>query len=294
MALYFDKIRLPKIDLGGGPLASLALTLNLCIGTFTLDDLPMLDLQMQQAAESFQKNIWPRLKFLSTFKIQPLLDMAICARLVLDLTDMGLDPFNISAGDIPSSSSLPHSFRFAMSPPKLQMMKLMLGLPPLFNVAAALDLPPLGDPEAAPAWNNKMAGLAKLSPPTLQIPFPLILKLAMVLEALAKIHEAFGPNALSPSYRSQIMAMFKLFMKLNIPLPMPALALTPKLELLPPMEDIKLAERFASKPLSMRSNFVAPKLAIAPFLNVMIGLHLAMNLALDLETWDQCAACNSA
>ncbi|MEM7670502.1 MAG: hypothetical protein AAF317_15430 [Pseudomonadota bacterium] len=293
MAMHFDNLVLPKIDMGGGPLASLALTLNMVMGTFKIDDLPMLEMQMEQAAQSFERNIWPRLSFLSTFKIQPLLDMAICARLVLDLTDMGLDPFNISPSDVPMNSSAQHNFRFGMTPPKLKMMKLMLGLPPLFKVAEALNVPPLGEPESAQLWNNRVMGLAKLSPPTLQIPFPLILKLAMVLESLAKIHEAFGPDALHPSYRSQILAMFKLFMKLNIPIPMPALALKPKIDLLPAMEEIKLAERYASKPLDLRSNFKAPRLSIGPFLNVMLALHMALNVALDMETWDQCATCNS-
>lgn len=293
MELYFDNIRLPNIDTGGGPLASMALSLNMAMGTFKIDNLPMLELEMETAAQSFQRNIWPRLKFLTQFKIQPLLNFAIVARLVLDLTALGFDPMNMKAGDLPPRSNF-SNFKFALSPPKLKMMKLMLGLPPLIKVAEQLNVPPLGDPEAAPMWNNKMRALSALSPPTLQIPFPLILRLAMVLESLATIKEAFGPDALRPNMVSRISMMMKLFMTFNIPIPLPALALKPKLDMLPPMEDIKLAEHHHGSGLNLRSNFSAPKLAIMPFLNVMIALHAAMNLALDMETWDQCGSCNSA
>ena len=290
----FAPTRLPNIDLGGGPLAQMALTLNMAVGTFKLDDLPMLDFQMQQAAKSFHRNIWPRLSFLTKFKIQPLINFAIVARLVLDLRALGIDPMKMQAGDIPIAPA-GANYRFRLSPPKLMMAKLAAGLPNLLKLNETLNVPPLGDPEHVTQMRNRLNALSTMTPPTLQIPFPMILKLAMVLESLAKIKEAFGDDPFSPATRGRIDAMLRFFARLNIPIPMPALALKKKLEVLPPMEDIRLGERMAgSSGLSTLSRFTPPKLAISPFLNVMLALHAALNIAVDLETWDQCADCNCA
>lgn len=290
----FAPVRLPNIDLGGGPLAQVALALNMATGTFKIDDLPMLEFQMDQAARSVHKNIWPRLSFLTTFKMQPLINFAIVARLVLDLRALGIDPMEMKAGDIPIAPAS-SNYRFRLSPPKLQMAKLAAGLPNLLKLDQTLNIPPLGDPEHVTQLRNRLNALSNLSPPTLHIPFPMILKLAMVLESLAKIHEAFGDDPFSPATRGRINAMLRFFARLNIPIPMPALALKAKLEVLPPMEDIKLGERMAgSSGLSTLSRFSPPKLAISPFLNVMLALHAALNIAIDMETWDQCADCNCA
>lgn len=295
IATGFEQMRLPNIDLGGGPLAQIALTLSLVMGTFKIDDLPQLEFEMQQAADSFSRNIWPRLGWLTTFKIQPLLNLALAARLAIDLRDLGIDPFTVQAGDLPASPVGSHNFRFRLTPPQLKMARLLAGLPPLLKMNDALNIPPLGDPAAATAMRNRLAGLASLSPPSIQIPFPMILKLAMVLESLAKIHEAFGDDALSPSKLGRISAMMKLWAAFNIPIPMPALALNAKLQALPPMEDIRLGERIAgSSGATLGASFSPPKLAIMPFLNVMVALHASLKLAIDLEPFDQCGTCNSA
>ncbi|MEM0921607.1 MAG: hypothetical protein AAGI13_01075, partial [Pseudomonadota bacterium] len=171
----------------------------------------------------------------------------------------------------------------------------MAGLPPLLKLNEALNLPPLGDPESASAMSSQLSGFAGLSPPSIQIPFEMILKLAMVLESLATIQEAFGDDALSPSRMGSISAMLSLWARFNIPIPMPALALNAKLQALPPMEDIKLGERIAgSSGAGFGASFSPPKLAIMPFLNVMIALHAALKLAIDLEPFDQCGSCNCA
>ena len=290
----FDPMRLPNISILGGPLAQISLTLALAVGNFKIDLLPQLEFEMEQAASSFQRNIWPRLGFLTTFKIQPLLNLVLAARLALDLRELGLDPMTMKAGDLPPHPGY-HNFAFRLSPFKLKMARLTAALPNLLKMNETLKVPPLGDNDCFPTLNNRLNGLAGLSPPSLQIPFPMILKLAMVLESLATIKEAFGDDALSPSRLSRIEMMMRLWMTFNIPIPMPALALKAKLEALPPMEDIRLGEEVAgSSGMALGGSFSPPKIAILPFLNVMIALHAALNLAIDLETWDQCATCNSA
>lgn len=290
----FESMRLPTINLGGGPLASIALTLSLAVGTFKIDNLPQLEFEMQQSAESFSKNVWPKLGWLTSLKIQPLLNLALAARLALDLQAQGIDPFNVQAGDLPEAPTS-SSFNFRLTPPQLAMARLLAGLPSLLKMNEALNLPPIGDPESMSSMSHSLNGLAGLSPPSIQIPFPLILKLAMVLESLAKIQEAFGDEALSPSGMSSINAMLSLWARFNIPIPMPALALNTKLEGLPPLDDINLGEKIAgSSGTDFSSSFSPPKLAILPFLNVMIALHAALKLAVDIEPFDQCASCNCA
>ncbi|MEM0923749.1 MAG: hypothetical protein AAGI13_11945, partial [Pseudomonadota bacterium] len=233
IAAGFDEMRLPNIDFGGGAMMQIALTMSLALGTFKIDNLPQLEFEMQQAADSFSGNVWPRLGWLTTLKIQPLLNLALAARLALDLQDMGIDPFNVTAGELPDAPA-GSSFGFQLSPPKLAMARLMAGLPPLLKLNEALNLPPLGDPESASAMSSQLSGFAGLSPPSIQIPFEMILKLAMVLESLATIQEAFGDDALSPSRMGSISAMLSLWARFNIPIPMPALALNAKLQALPP------------------------------------------------------------
>jgi hypothetical protein len=41
----------------------------------------------------------------------------------------------------------------------------------------------------------------------------------------------------------------------------------------------------------LAASFSPPKLAIAPFLNVMIALHASLQMALDMEPFDLCGLC---
>ena len=291
IATGFDAMRLPNIDFGGGPMAQLAMTLSMMVGTFALDDLPMLEFQMQQAAVSVARNVWPRLSWLTQLKIQPLLNYAIIARLVLDLQALGIDPFRTNTFPPPPAI---HSFRFALSPPQLQMVRLLAGLPPLMKLTEALNLPPLGETGAVSALQNRLNGLARLTPPKLLIPMPLLTKLAMVLESLATIQEAFG-DAFSPSTLGRVDAMLKLWGNIPFLIPLDALALNAKLQALPLMEDIRLGERIAGHSgATLAMPFSPPRLVIAPFMNVIMALHASMQVALDMEPFDMCSMCNCA
>ena len=291
IATGFDVMRLPNIVFGGGPLAQIAMTLSMMAGTFTLDDLPMLEFQMQQAAVSVERNVWPRLNNLAQLKIQPLLNYAIIARLVLDLRALGIDPFRTDTFPPPPTF---HSFRFALTRPQLQMVRLLAGLPPLMKLTEVLNLPPLGETGAVSALRNRLNGLATLTPPKLIIPMPLLTKLAMVLESLATIQEAFG-DAFSPSTLGRIDAMLRLWGRLPFPVPIPALALNEKLQALPLMEDIRLGEQIAGRTAAtLATPFSPPRLVIAPFMNVIMALHASLQMAIDMEPFDMCSMCNCA
>ena len=293
IAAGFDPETLPNLDFGGGALAQIAMTLNLAAGTFALDDLPMLEMQMGQAANSIVRNVWPQLGWLTTLKIEPLINFAIVARLVLNLQELGLDPFAIDS--FPTSSSSSPNFRFALSPYKLKMAKIVAGLPTVMQLSETLSLPPLGDPSGVSALNNRLSGLASISPPSLIIPMPLLTKLAMVLEALATIETAFGDDAFSPSKLGRIETMLSVWSGFQLPFATPelALALSAKLDLLPSMEDIRLGESVSGQVAgAFSAGFSPPKLAIAPFLNVVLALNASLQFAVDMEPFDMCSMCN--
>lgn len=293
MAAGLDPVIMPNIDFGGGALAQIAMTLNLMVGSFTLDDLPQLQFEMEQAAESFNHNIWPRLHWLPKLELQPLLNFAIIARLVINLEELGIDPFTVI--ETPPTRMI-HDFRFRLTPTQVHMTRLLAGLPPLMAMNETLNLPPLGETGAVSALQNRLHGLAGLTPPKLIIPMPLLMKLVMVLESLATIQTAFG-DAFSPQRMGQIQTMLRLWGSFPLPLPpLPALALNAKLQALPPIEDIRLGEKMAgsSSFAVPQINFSPPKLAIMPFMNVMLALHGSMEVALNMDPFDMCNMCPCA
>ncbi|MEM7742237.1 MAG: hypothetical protein AAF409_00890 [Pseudomonadota bacterium] len=288
IATGFNFTQLPNIVLGGGPLAQLALTISMSMGTFSFDDIPKLEFQMEMAAASVARNVWPRLGWLTQLKLQPLLNFALIARLVIDLQAMGLDPMNMTMS--PAAPMVP-STRFALTMPQLAKIQLVMGLPPLMKMTEALNVPPLGDAGAVPGMNNALMPLASLVPPSLVIPLPMLTKLAIVLESLATIEQAFG-DAFSPATWQMIDSMMRLWSTFPLPLPIPALALSQKLDLLPTMEDLRLAEQIAGHSnASLGMSFSPPKLQIAQFLNVMVALSASLQVVTDMPAFDQCSMC---
>lgn len=286
-------IAAPSVNLGGGPLAQMAVTLGMAAGNFSLDDVPALEAELEQAAQSFQRNVWPRLAPLASLKMQPLLNYAIAARLCLDLSAMGLDPMTATAGDIPPPPATSDT-RFALTPPQLAKARLLAGLPPVAKLSETLNTPPLGDTGAMQALNNRLANLSRVSPPSMAVPLPMVLKLAMVLESLAKIEEAFGDDPLSPSTMGRVDAMMKTWATFPVPMPVSSLALNEKLAALPPLEAVKLGEHVAGQSWATgMAAYAPPKLAIAPFLNAMLALNATLHATAAFPPLGPCGACNS-
>ncbi|XDA99847.1 hypothetical protein AB1M95_08095 [Sulfitobacter sp. LCG007] len=292
IAAGFDPALMPNLDMGGGGLANIAMMVSLMGGNFAIDDLPQLAAQLELAAESITRNVWPRLGWLTQLKIQPLIAYSVLARLVIDLREVGLDPFEAME---PPPETYFDSYSLALTPPQLRMAQLMGGLPQILEMNAAFDLPPLGETGALDAMANHLHGLASLTPPSLAIPLPLLQKLALVLEALATIEEAFGSDAFSPNMLSRIHAMLRLWSSFRMGLPLGALRLANTLELLPSFEDFQLGQSAASSTaLAGLASVSPPKLAIAPFLNVALALQGSLQVALDMEPFDMCSLCPCA
>ncbi|WP_181820934.1 hypothetical protein [Loktanella sp. D2R18] len=290
---------MPNVELFGGTKGMMQLSsqLSMISGSFTLTDLPQFEFEMQQAAESFNRNVWPRLDFLPKFSMRPLLNFALIARLVIDLRALEIDPFDVDffPGGEPVHPGY-HDFRFKLSPPKLHLARLMAGLPNLLNLNQTFELPPLGDPGAHSAMLATLTPMAHLTLPKLIVPLPVIAKMAMVLESLATIQEAFGPDGFSPMGLGRIQRMLRLWGGVPVSIPMPALALKAKLDVLPSLEDVQLGLDMAgdagSSALVGAMSFSPPKLAFLPMLNLIMALNASMEMMLDIPAFDMCGSCN--
>lgn len=285
-------VRMPNVTLGGSTLMALAMQLQVVGGVFKLDDLPMLDMQMKQAATSFQKNVWPRLQPYARIDPMPVIRLAMVARLALKLEQMKIDPL-APESMAPPPPLPPDVYMLKLSAPKLKLAKIAIGLPPLLKMTEMMKIP-LGDPAAGAMMKNRLAGLAELKPPKLTVQMPILLKIALVLDALATIKQAFGDDAMTPQGQFRIAAMLRGWMRLALPIPKPALTLADKLELLPKPDDVKAgAALMGHSPLTGMARMTPPKLAIAPFLNVMVALRQALELQAEFPAMDACDACNT-
>lgn len=300
IAAGMNPVTMPSMEFsGGGPMVALSMMLSLISGNFVLDELPMLEMQMNQAADSLVRNVWPRLGWLTTLKIQPLVNYAIIARLVIDLQALGIDPIAVASFPAePPSSGFGASFTPALTRPQLVMARFLGGLPNLLAMTEALKLPPLGEPGSLSAMENVMMGLASLTPPNLVIPMPILRKLALVLDSLHVINEAFGEDAFSPPVIASVERMLTMWSQFSIPFPIPvgAMQLNNLLLTLPTLEDIKLGESIAggSSFAMAMTQFKPPKLAIMPFLSVVMALRGSLQVALDMDPFDMCSLCPCA
>ncbi|SFH80051.1 hypothetical protein [Albimonas pacifica] len=278
LAAGMGSLRLPGVSMPG--LGGLGATLSLTMGSFALGDLPRLEFQMQQMAGSFAANVWPRLGWLASLPLGPLMNLSLVARLALTLQGIGLDPFTMGPPAVPALGAM----RFALTAPQLAMARMLAGLPPLAALLPALNLPPLGEGGAA-ALANHLGGLAALSPPALAIPMPVMMRLGMALEALGTIQAAFGP--LTPATFGRISAMLRMWGGVSMALPLGALALSAQLDALPALEDVTMGAGMAGA----FAGFAPPRLPAMGFLSVMLALQGGLAMSLDMPVFDQCALC---
>lgn len=268
---------------------SLAQKIKLALPALTIDGIPALEADLQNEADTFRKNVWPHLRFLTNFKMQPLLALSLAARLHLNLEKLlGIDPLRADLGEVPKA--ITHRFNASMSLPPIPKMRLIASLSPAIDLANQWDLD-LGDRETPNIMSNRLMAISKIRPPSFQIPFPLLLKLSAMLEQIAVIQEAFGPDAMSPEGLRNISARLKLYNRFALPIPPIPFPLQANFKI-PPPELPDLATGLKSPPGFASGLTTLPmRLSIAPVLDVMIALRLSMNLALDIEPISPCKTC---
>lgn len=269
IAAWMGSVKLPNIMLSAGPL----LQMNLALGLFDLFDPLKLQMQLNTALGSFHANIWPKVAFLAKINIRPILQLAIIARLQLALDALKI---NLSAAaGMPSSAAM--TARFALKPPQITMGQMLLALPIALKFQAQLG--------GFGAMSSYFSAMARIPMPKLAISIPLMLRLALVLEAILAIQAAFGINALSSGGLSQIAAKLKLYMGLPLPSPLPPLDLALKLPALPSLPDLQMAA--SSAPSSF--HFQMPAIPIMAAINAVLALNATLKLPLDACSPGACA-----
>ena len=257
---------LPTISLGaGGPAL---MQLHLAMGMFPLFDLPKLQAALNLAATSFKANVTPMLKFLMQIKIVPLLQLAMIARLELALAALNI---NLAAG-FPSFPSVPIP-KFALTMPQIGKLKLLLGLPIALQFSEMLGIPLAKLPSFFKA-------LATLKVPTINL--NLMMRISLVLDAIATIQLAFGAAALTPAGLAAIAAKLNLYASLPLPALLPPLNLHLMLAGLPTLPAIQAA--LAAPAISLN----LPMIPWLPMLNAMVALNLGLNATFPLTVSCPC------
>lgn len=288
-----QNMRLPTISVmtpPSGPLIAIAAQLKIAGGVFTIDDLPKLEAELKQSAYTINRFLLPRLKLLMRFNPLPVIQLAAVARLKL-----AIDPIEFAAMTDPANTA-PHRFSFATSftppaltPPKLKLALALSGIPTLLSVAESLNMS-LADPGVPGAFLGRLNALASLQMPALDLPMGELLTLAAILDSLAVIKEAFGDDAMTPKGLSSIALSLNTFMRLPLPSPLPNLALAESLALLPPLDNVKIGATAAgAHPQSLAGfRFTPPKIAIMPFISLVLALRASLNGYLKIDPLDFC------
>ena len=293
--MALNRSGLPPLNLGSMPMLLLAQTLSMLSETFTLDDLPTLEMEMAEAAQSIESNVWPQLGRLTSFRMEPLLNFANIAQLTLDLQSLGIDPFAVDSFPSYPQASFPH-FDFALTAPQVSMARIVAGIPNIMSLDETLSLPPLSEPGSLELMYGYMSDLAAVTPPNLAIQFPELQKLALVIQSLDTIEEAFGPEAFGPWMLDRIETMLAVWNGFSMPLPpLEPLALNAKLESLPSLEAIELGQEAAQEAamamVTLDASFSPPELAITPFLNLTQALSGSFQKVLEIAPFDMCSHC---
>ena len=302
--------------MGGHPLpafrASAALNvmaqLSVAARIMPLSPLDMILAHIQQALESLKAQMGPTLPFYMGLPRVPMMNLVAAARLTLALRAQGICPFALaglsedvalgeaskarmnSAMHTAASLRLRPGLPFALDPIQLALAHQFAAIANVSETAPAMGLPPVTSPNFMQMLQNMLMGLAKLAMPP--IDFSNMLPLAMKLDDIATINEAFGE--MTPAQMSRINAMLRFMARLNIPMPDLALALSANLANLPPAAAVASGANLYA---SARPTFNAmmrmqmPRMPILPLLMALGVLAALLFKALGLTPAANCPGC---
>jgi len=296
----------------GGPMVALAI--KLAASPLPLHAPAALIAELKQMIASMMAQLMPRAMPIKAMPRLMIKNMTMAARLTLALRAQGICPmalagvdgrFALSAGLAEPRATFAATVSFAatlkpptapvmmLPPPQLALARLMASLAPLQNVHVPLGLPPVTSPQFVPMFQNLLAALAAIpAPPMPMVPAEL-LALASLLEALSKILEAFGQDALTPAGVARVNAMLAFVARLDLPKPpVAAIALQAKLDALPKIEAVRLGGQMAQVPLlALSLTTPPPAMALAPLLDAIRALHAVLSNALKTSPFGPCVAC---
>ncbi len=235
--------------IGGSAVMTAMLQLSAAASMFPLNDLRALLAELQQAALSLAANLAPQMRPLMALPQPSLSNMALAARLTLDLRAKGICPMTLTqvninakyAASLPTyqgAMALSANFTAAKIPPfglplpQLQLAQSLAGMAAVGQPGPGM--PNISDPNFIAQFKAQMKALAALPLPKLKIPAAL----PGIMADLDVINEAFGEGAFTPGGIAQINAMLNIMASWKIPVPLPAANLSAQLDVTPALPDV--------------------------------------------------------
>lgn len=286
---------LPNLNLG--PAMPVIGSLTMAIGALKLTSLESIAVDVPLAMNSFEQNVLPRLRHLASINIRPIMALAGLAGLVLAVKAvLGIDPVKVNAEIFADATTKAAANRMRMNisnPVRLKAGKIAL-LYPMVQLAEALKLD-VGEQGMLRAASARLRFLASIRPSGFNITIlPLVMKLAVVLQAIVTIEEAFGIDALAPSGRSAMRSSYRMMGSFSLPTPGIQAALKiPAPPPMPPLETLQPVMN-ASWVGAASMKFSGLSFPIMPSLMATATLALALKSGFDIEPLGlgACGACN--
>lgn len=281
----------PSMDMRAmGALVRAAMLVKLTGANFNLFDPIKLDEQLKAMSGSLN-NAAPGIKALASVKMSALAKITAMARAMIALKAAGLDPGDPNFSDMVAARATAAT-RIAHHKPKLNVsnltkVRLIASIPTVLEAMDTMAIPMGGDNALIPAKvKARMASLAAVRAPAIQVKLAMVLKAAAVMDAKNTINEAFGSHA-----HTQPLLMARMNASLNaaaglklpkmavpVPLPLPAA--------------VKLGEQAANNTGFLRAKMAPvpmPKVAIFP----PISANVALKAVLAPAPIGLCSVCGS-
>ena len=291
-----------------GKMANLAALAHL----LPLEDIGALMEELREMIAALAENVQPVLSQAAHLPKKPMMNMVLAARMTLSMRAQGLCPMDMSGLDstfAQTNGLQPHPGkmsatmsaargmgrmpRFALPIPMQTMAMTLASLGPLESIPTSLALPPISSSQFSGAAMALLAQLARIPP--LPIDASKMLAELSQLTDLAAIQQAFGENAMTPAGVARVQAMLNYMSKLPLPpVPPMALALQPKLDMLPPLPAVEAGARVASLNVQTFNQAASLSPPRVPILSPLMALNALKNVLADIlgvEPHSGCAVC---
>ncbi len=261
-------------------LAEAARKLGNAAGDFPLDDPVRLAEELLASVQSFNEHAYPHLAPLVPAKSDPITKVAALARAKKALGEA--DYAALVAGDPPPTSAppAPPAAAAALASPAAAKAA---ALGKTAGLAEALGIP-LAEAGAPAALQQMLQSLAAVPVPSAAATPAQILKMAAMLEQMAAIEDAFGPDALTLPGLRAIAEDHRKLMALGPPPGPPPLAALATAKAAPAPEDVaagaKAAEAMSPQQAQSLAGVKPPKIPAQPMMEALAALRAALDTAI--------------
>lgn len=278
-----------------------------------LEDIGALVAELQDMLTKLTENVQPVMTGAARLPKKPMLNMVMAARMTLSMRAKGMCPMDLSgldssfanaqglppapgkmAATMGAVKGMPRPIpRFALPIPMQTMAMTLASLAPLETIPTSLSMPPIASSQFAGAAMAALARLAQVPPLPIDVS-KMMAELAQ-LSDLAAIQAAFGESAMTPAGVAKVQAMLTYMSRVPLPpIPSVALALQPKLDMLPPLPAVEAGARVASLNVQTFANaarLTPPRVPILSPLMAINALKAVLADILGVEPHSGCPTC---